>query len=116
MAGRNGTSDTVEAQIVHDFDALLDEVKANDGPPILFNFKGDRFTIANPLDWPDEVLRLQSVVASQGTSVPAALVSLAEELLGDQYPRFTELGGTALKLNRVLDRMLGVSVGESSAS
>jgi hypothetical protein len=115
MASRNGTS-AVEAQIVHDFDALLAEARSNDGPPILFNMGAERFTIPNPLDWPDEVLRLQSVVASQGSSVPAALVSLAEALLGEQYAKFRECGGTALALNRVLDKMLGASVGESSAS
>jgi hypothetical protein len=117
MTGRNGTSAAVvEAQVIHDFDALLAEAQTNDSPPIVFTFKGDQFTIPAPLEWSDEVLRLQSVVASEGMSVPAALVSMAEALLGDQYPRFTELGGNALKFNLVLDKMLGSSVGESSAS
>jgi hypothetical protein len=98
MASRNGTS-AVEAQIVHDFDALLAEVRSNDGPPILFNMGAERFTIPNPLDWPDEVLRLQSVVASGRAKrrFRRRLVSLAEALLGDQYAKFEECGGTALR-------------------
>jgi hypothetical protein len=119
MASRNGTT-AVEAQIVHDFDALLAEVRSNDGPPILFNMGAERFTIPNPLDWSDDVLRLQSVVAAEGpegqAAVPGAVVALAEALLGDQYAKFEECGGSALHLSRVLPRMLGTPVGESSAS
>lgn len=118
----NGTVDApvVEAQVVHDFDALLDEVRAGDEAPALIKFtvqkgtaKEQDFTIPSPLDWPDEVLRLQQAAAMENT---AAMVSLAEELLGDQYSEFRAAGGSALRLWRVLPKMLGLSVGESSAS
>jgi hypothetical protein len=122
MAGRNGTTAAVvDAQVVHDFDALLDEVTANDPLDIVFTLKGVTFTIPMPLKWSDEALRLQSELVAgddddERTTNPAAMVAFAQELFGDQYPRYIELGGTAMKFNRVLPRMLGVEVGESSAS
>jgi hypothetical protein len=115
MAGRNGASaDVVEAQVVHDFDALLNEARASDKPAAVFHMAdGTTFTIPQPVEWSDEVLRLQAEVQANNT---AAMVSLAEELLGDQYPAFVERGGSAMKLSRILDKLLGASVGESSAS
>lgn len=112
-ARSNGDHTTVIDRKVVDFDALLDEARAGDPPEVVFSFKGTEFTISPPLEWSDELVRLQA--SAEGGNM-AALVSFAEELLGDQYVRFYELGGSAIKLNRVLDKLLGVSVGESSAS
>jgi hypothetical protein len=117
VTAKNGSAATAleEERIVFDFDALVAEARAKERPAAAFHTQdGTEFEIPSPLDWSDEVLRLQS--AAQRTQDPAVVVALCEALLGDRYADFTERGGSAMKLNAVLPKMLGGTVGESSAS
>jgi hypothetical protein len=115
-ARSNGDATVVVDRKVIDFEALLNEARSGDAPPVVFDLKGTEFMIPPPLEWSDEALELQTAAARQDANSPAAMVGLAKELLGGQYAKYRELGGTALNLSRVLDKLLGVSVGESSAS
>ena len=70
-----------------------------------FEFKGETFFLPSPTSWPDEVIQEYDPV------------KIAAMILGDDdYARFTGLGGSAMFLQRIVERLFGAIVGESSAS
>lgn len=89
----------------YDADALLNEMKA-DGRPFVLG--GETFLLPAPTVWPDEAF----AAASKDDPVTASRI-----ILGDaEYERFVAAGGNALFLQRLVEKLHGASVGESSAS
>lgn len=107
---------TPEEQAVADFDALLDEARADLPPAIQFRLGGEVFTVPSPLDWSDELLDKQTAAAANPDA--ADIVGLAKEFLGDdQYARFCAAGGSAMKFQLVMPKLMrGATMGESAAS
>jgi hypothetical protein len=90
---------------VFDASALLDEIKADARP---FSLNGETFSLPAPTAWPDEAL----AAANSEEPVTASRLILGDE----QYARFTAAGGNALFLQRLVAKLHGASVGESSGS
>jgi hypothetical protein len=108
--------DAVAAPAVPDFDALVAEVRTTAPKGASFVLKGREFHITSPLDWSDEMLARQAEAAAHPDT--ADVVGLAVDFLGgpDEYEAFRERGGTAMRLQMVLPKLMGASMGESSAS
>ncbi len=87
-----------------DATALLDEVHAEAQPFIL---NGEEFLLPAPTAWPDEAFATASLEDPVATS---------RLILGDDYDRFVKAGGNALFLQRLVEKLHGASMGESSAS
>lgn len=103
-------------QIVHDFDKVVSEATKNgDADAIVFQLDGQRFVLPAPLDWPDEVIELQAAAANDpGLANP---VALAKAYLGEeQYVRFQQAGGNAMRFMRFFEQVMNGTPGESPAS
>lgn len=87
-----------------DATALLDEIHNETRP---FTLNGEEFQLPAPTAWPDEAF----AAASRDDPVTASRV-----ILGDEYDRFVKAGGNALFLQRLVEKLHGAPMGESSAS
>ena len=88
-----------------DASAMLDEIKSGARP---FKLNGETFSLPAPTAWPDDAF-----AAANGKDPLAA----ARLILGaDEYDRFVKAGGNALFLQRLVEKLHGGSVGESSGS
>jgi len=89
----------------YDATALLDEVHAEAQPFVL---NGEEFMLPSPTAWPDEAF----AAASLDDPVTASHVILGDK----EYARFVKAGGSALFLQRLVEKLHGAPMGESSAS
>ena len=90
---------------VFDATALLDELRADARP---FTLGGEDFVLPAPQSWPDAALES----ANAGDPVAAA-----RHILGDaDYERFVKVGGSSLFLQRLVEKLHGVGLGESAGS
>lgn len=90
---------------VFDASALLAEFKSNARP---FELNGEQFSLPAPTTWPDGALE-----AANREDIVAA----SRMILGDaEYDRFVAAGGNSLFLQRLVEKLHGASMGESSAS
>lgn len=90
---------------VFDASALLDEMRADACP---FTLAGEDFTLLAPQAWPDAALES----ANDGDPIGAA-----RHILGPaEYERFVKAGGSALFLQRLVEKLHGVPLGESAGS
>jgi hypothetical protein len=109
-------SDTNDPRVVHDFNAVLAEIAADDNDTGATFFRvGDReFTIPSPLEWSDEVVEIQAAAAEKK---PVNPVAFAMALLGDdQYAEFKAVGGSSMKFMKFFGQIMGGDAGESPAS
>lgn len=116
-ASRNGSAPAVavDEQAAQDFDALLEEARADLPSAVVFHKGGETFTVPSPLDWSDELLDIQTAAAANPDA--ADVVGLAKAFLGEeQYARFVSVGGTAMKFQLVLPALMKGAMGESAAS
>jgi len=88
-----------------DASALLDELRSDARPFIL---DGEEFTLLAPQAWPDAALE----AANAGDPIGAARHILGEA----DYDRFVDAGGSALFLQRLVEKLHGVPLGESAGS
>ena len=115
MSNTPTPKDPPKVNVVHDFDALVTEaVAGRKSDPIVFKVGDETFRVAAVLDWPDEVVEMQTVAATNPAAFP--IVDFATTLLGDQYPAFKAAGGNAMKFMRFMETIQAEPVGESSAS
>lgn len=89
---------------VFEADSLLEEMKAAGRPFVL---GGETFVLPAPTAWPDEAFERARSDDPLGAS---------RLILGDDYDRFVAAGGNSLFLQRLVEKLHGASVGESSAS
>jgi hypothetical protein len=89
---------------VFNADSLLDEI-AEEALP--FEFKGEDYTCPAPSGWPDEVF--EAIKADDPPTV-------ARLILGEDYERFRAAGGSAQLFQRIVAKLHGVGMGESSGS
>lgn len=85
-------------------DALLDEISASRRP---FTMRGETFYLLPPTAMPDEVLAMAAA---------DDVIGISRALLGAAYDRFVSVGGSALLLQQIYERVFGAPMGESSAS
>lgn len=90
---------------VFDASDLLEEMKA-DGRP--FTLGGEEFVLPAPTTWPDEAFE----AANRDDPLTASKLILGE----DDYARFAKVGGNALFLQRLVEKLHGASMGESAGS
>jgi hypothetical protein len=90
---------------VYDASGLLEEITAQARP---FLLNGEQFSLPAPTAWPDEAFQ----AANGNDPLGAARLILGE----DEYVRFVKAGGNALFLQRLVEKLHGGSVGESSVS
>lgn len=90
---------------VFDASVLLDEMKAEGRP---FSLGGEEFVLPPPTTWPDAAFE----AANRDDPLTASRLILGE----DEYDRFTKVGGNALFLQRLVEKLHGGPMGESSGS
>lgn len=93
--------EVVDDEEIFDADALLAEIRAKGRP---FKLGGQQFFLPEPTTWSDEAMQTNDPVV------------IASTILGDDYDRFVEAGGTSLFLQEIVRRFFGASLGESSGS
>jgi hypothetical protein len=93
------------AKEVFDANALFDEM---DSEGTWFERGGEEFFLPSPTSWPDAAFE----AANSNDPVTSSKLILGE----DNYARFVEVGGNALKLQRLIEKLHGASMGESSGS
>lgn len=86
-------------------DALLEEVRAD---ARVFVLNGEQFSLLAPSAWPDEAFE----AANNEDPLTASKLILGEA----EYERFKAAGGNALFLQRLVEKLHGAPMGESSAS
>lgn len=90
---------------VFDASELFDELR---GEALPFRLGGEMFRLPPPTTWSDAVIR----AADSGQVIEAA-----EGILGaEDYARFVAAGGNALFLQRLVEKLYGAALGESSGS
>lgn len=96
-----------KATVAEPFDAtaMLEEVQAD---ARLFVLNGEEFLLPAPTAWPDEAFQ----AANREDPITASRLILGDE----DYQRFVDAGGNALFLQRLVEKLHGTSMGESSAS
>jgi hypothetical protein len=88
-----------------DASAMLAEIRAEGRP---FTLNGETFTLPAPTAWPDEAF----AAATNNDPVTASRLILGDE----EYARFSAAGGNALFLQRLVEKLHGSPMGESSGS
>lgn len=88
-----------------DASSLLDEIRDGARP---FTLDDETFMLLPPAAWPDAVIE----AANRGDALTASKLMLGP----DEYKRFTKAGGSAGLLERIVAKLFGAPMGESSAS
>lgn len=89
---------------VYDADALMAEF---DHESKQFRLGGQVFDLPHPSSWSDDTLE---------ASAREDIVQACRLIMGDDYDRYKEAGGNAMFLNKLVAKMFGAEMGESSGS